>query len=204
MWRIRAFELRAMRAVRGEADPRLRAPLHRHGGDRGRCLRGARATDDFITSTHRGHGHCVAKGLDLQPDDGRDHRSRGRLLPRARRQHAHHRDGQGDARRRRDRRRLVGHRRRRGARPPPAGQGLASSSASSATAPRTRASSTRPATWPRCSSAPVVFVCENNEWAISTPVRAVDPDRGHRGARRRLRLPGRDRGRERRAPDARA
>jgi pyruvate dehydrogenase E1 component alpha subunit len=24
-------------------------------------------TDDYITSTHRGHGHCIAKGMDLKP-----------------------------------------------------------------------------------------------------------------------------------------
>src|SRR2546429_1209487 len=23
--------------------------------------------DDYITSTHRGHGHCIAKGLELRP-----------------------------------------------------------------------------------------------------------------------------------------
>jgi pyruvate dehydrogenase E1 component alpha subunit len=24
-------------------------------------------TDDYITSTHRGHGHCIAKGADIKP-----------------------------------------------------------------------------------------------------------------------------------------
>ena len=154
--------------------------------------------DDYITSTHRGHGHCVAKGLDLKPDDGRDHRPRGRLLPRARRQHAHHRDRAGDARRGRDRRRLVRDRRRRRARPAPAGQATPSSSASSATAPRTRGSCTRPATSAAVLDAQVVFVCENNEWAISTPASASTKVVEHRRPRRRLRLPRRDRGRQRR------
>ena len=36
--------------------------------------------------------------------------------------------------------------------------------------------------------APVVFVCENNEWAISTPISAVDARRRHRRSRSRLRL----------------
>ena len=35
------------------------------GSDCGRCLRGARA-DDWITSTFRGHGHALAKGLSPQ------------------------------------------------------------------------------------------------------------------------------------------
>ena len=25
------------------------------------------AVDDFIVSTHRGHGHCIAKGVDVKP-----------------------------------------------------------------------------------------------------------------------------------------
>ena len=40
---------------------------------------------------------------------------------------------------------------------------------SSATAPRRRATSTRPSTSPACRSAPLLVVCINNGWAISTP-----------------------------------
>ena len=28
--------------------------------------------DDRIASTHRGHGHCIAKGVDVRRHDGRD------------------------------------------------------------------------------------------------------------------------------------
>jgi len=48
--------------IRGALMPGLAAPLHwrrsSRGGGFARRLRG----DDYITSTHRGHGHCVAKG----------------------------------------------------------------------------------------------------------------------------------------------
>ena len=119
MWRIRAFEMRAMELFEEKL---IRGSVHPYIGMEaiavGVCA--ALRPDDYITSTHRGHGHCIAKGLD-PADDGRDHRPRGRLLPRARRQHAHHRDRAGHARRRRDRRRLVGDRRRRGARAAPPG-----------------------------------------------------------------------------------
>ena len=29
-------------------------------------------TDDYVASTHRGHGHAIAKGCDVEGDDGRD------------------------------------------------------------------------------------------------------------------------------------
>jgi hypothetical protein len=58
--RFRAAGGRPLPRRRG---PRLRPPLHRAGGAAvGACWPLARA--DVITSTHRGHGHCLAKGLD--------------------------------------------------------------------------------------------------------------------------------------------
>ncbi len=65
MWRIRAFELRAMelfeeKLIRGSVHPYIGMEAIAVGA----CA--ALRPDDFITSTHRGHGHCVAKGLDLE------------------------------------------------------------------------------------------------------------------------------------------
>jgi TPP-dependent pyruvate/acetoin dehydrogenase alpha subunit len=65
MWQIRAFELRAMELFEENL---IRGSVHPYVGMEaiavGACA--ALGADDFITSTHRGHGHCVAKGLDLR------------------------------------------------------------------------------------------------------------------------------------------
>ena len=42
---------------------RLRASVHRRGG--GGDGRVRPCDDDYIISTHRGHGHCIAKGADM-------------------------------------------------------------------------------------------------------------------------------------------
>ena len=108
--------------------------------------------DDQITSTHRGHGHLVAKGGDFRADDGRADGQGHRLLPRQGRVDAHQRP------------------RRSACSAPTASSAPASPiavgaafaqqvprlatrcrSRSSATARRTSAPSTRPPTWPaRC------------------------------------------------------
>ena len=72
---------------------------------------------DSITSTHRGHGHAIAKGVDVERDDGRAVRPRDRDLRRQGRLDAHRRLLGRDARRERHRRRRVRDRDRRGARP---------------------------------------------------------------------------------------
>jgi acetoin:2,6-dichlorophenolindophenol oxidoreductase subunit alpha len=64
MWQIRAFELRAMelfeeKLIRGSVHPYIGMEAIAVG------VCSALRPDDFITSTHRGHGHCIAKGLDL-------------------------------------------------------------------------------------------------------------------------------------------
>ena len=66
MHRIRAFEAKAMELFQREADPRLRAPVHRDGGDRRRRLLGARR--DRTTSPRRTAATAtrIAKGLDLK------------------------------------------------------------------------------------------------------------------------------------------
>ena len=65
MWQIRWFELRAMdlfeeKLIRGSVHPYIGMEAIAVGA----CA--ALRKDDYITSTHRGHGHCVAKGLDLK------------------------------------------------------------------------------------------------------------------------------------------
>lgn len=65
MWQIRWFELRAMelfeeKLIRGSVHPYIGMEAIAVGA----CA--ALGNDDYITSTHRGHGHCVAKGLDLK------------------------------------------------------------------------------------------------------------------------------------------
>ena len=65
MWQIRNFELRAMELFEEKL---IRGSVHPYIGMEaiavGVCA--ALREDDYITSTHRGHGHCIAKGLDLK------------------------------------------------------------------------------------------------------------------------------------------
>jgi len=65
MWRIRAFETRAMELFEEKL---IRGSVHPYVGMEaiavGVCA--ALGPDDYITSTHRGHGHCIAKGLELR------------------------------------------------------------------------------------------------------------------------------------------
>ena len=60
---------------------------------------------DGIASTHRGHGHCIAKGCDEQAMMAGDLRQEGRSLRRQGRLDAHRRPVQGHAGRQRHRRR---------------------------------------------------------------------------------------------------
>jgi acetoin:2,6-dichlorophenolindophenol oxidoreductase subunit alpha len=66
MQRIRAFEAKAMDLF-GEGY--IRGSVHPYTGQEaiavGVCA--VLREGDFITSTHRGHGHCIAKGLELRP-----------------------------------------------------------------------------------------------------------------------------------------
>jgi pyruvate dehydrogenase E1 component alpha subunit len=65
MQRIRAFEARVMELF---ADKHIRGSAHPYTGMEaiavGVCS--ALSDGDYITSTHRGHGHCIAKGLELR------------------------------------------------------------------------------------------------------------------------------------------
>ena len=63
MWLIRYFDESAMEQYRRD---RIRGTTHAYIGEEavavGACA--ALNRDDYITSTHRGHGHCLAKGGD--------------------------------------------------------------------------------------------------------------------------------------------
>ena len=189
-------------ALRGEADPRLRASLHRHGGDRRRRVRGAPAR-----RLHHEHPPrpwpLHRQGPRSRPDDGRDHRPRGRLLPRSWRQHAHHRDRAGHA----------------GADAIVAGSSALAVGAAHGLKLQGSdnvvvcffgdGASNQGILHEACNlaavlDAQVVFVCENNQWAISTPASASTRIADIADAGRRLRLPGRRRRRQRRAGDARS
>ena len=74
-----------------------------------------------------------------------------------------------------------------------------SCSAASATAPPARRTSTSRPTSPASIKVPVVFFCQNNQWAISTPGRRADGVADVRGQGAGLRLARRARRRQRRA-----
>jgi len=65
MYKIRYFEQEAVKLYRSKE---LLGWLHSYIGEEavavGVCASLNR--DDYITSTHRGHGHCIAKGADLK------------------------------------------------------------------------------------------------------------------------------------------
>lgn len=65
MARIREFENQAIELAKMNL---TRAAIHTYNGEEaiatGVCAN--LTIDDYITSTHRGHGHCIAKGADLR------------------------------------------------------------------------------------------------------------------------------------------
>ena len=63
--RIRLFEETQSRVFKaGEQEGFTHLYLGEEAIAVGACL--ALNPDDFITSTHRGHGHCLAKGMDMK------------------------------------------------------------------------------------------------------------------------------------------
>lgn len=65
MWRIRLFE---EQAEYQSSQGKVLGALHTYIGEEAVAV-GVCAhlnTTDYITSTHRGHGHCIAKGADIQ------------------------------------------------------------------------------------------------------------------------------------------
>ena len=101
---IREFEERMRREVQAGTVPGF---VHLYCGQEavavGACMN--LLDSDYIGSTHRGHGHCIAKGCDIGGDAARDLLQAGRALQRQGRLDAHRRPAQGHARRQRDRRR---------------------------------------------------------------------------------------------------
>jgi pyruvate dehydrogenase E1 component alpha subunit len=65
MWKIRRFE-EAVEDLygRGLMHGTMHLSIGQEAVPTGACL--ALNNDDYITSTHRGHGHCIAKGADLE------------------------------------------------------------------------------------------------------------------------------------------
>jgi len=65
MLKIRLFEENAIKLFN---EGLVRGPMHMYLGEEavgaGACA--ALNQDDYITSTHRGHGHCIAKGGDIK------------------------------------------------------------------------------------------------------------------------------------------
>ena len=61
---IRAFETRAMELF---GEKLIRGSVHPYIGMEAIAVGVCSVLEesDFITSTHRGHGHCIAKGLEL-------------------------------------------------------------------------------------------------------------------------------------------
>ena len=62
---VRSFELKTMQFCTEKLN---RGPLHLYVGEEasavGSCI--ALEKGDYITSTHRGHGHCIAMGGDVK------------------------------------------------------------------------------------------------------------------------------------------
>ncbi|MGH8888255.1 MAG: thiamine pyrophosphate-dependent dehydrogenase E1 component subunit alpha [Acidothermaceae bacterium] len=65
MWTIRRFEEAVDELfARGLMHGTMHLSIGQEASATGACL--AMREDDLITSTHRGHGHCIAKGADLE------------------------------------------------------------------------------------------------------------------------------------------
>ena len=164
MWTIRRFEERWTSC---SPEARLYGTVHLYIGEEAVGHRGLPALrdDDVITRTHRGHGHCIAKGVELG-------RMMAELLGKAtpattaaRAASMHIADV--------DHGMLGANGIVAGGIPIAAGAALASGcraptrwrSASSATARPTTAPSTRAINLAAIWKLPVVFVCENNQYA---------------------------------------
>ena len=106
MAKIRAFEEQVNELYKGAKMPGL---AHLYIGEEAVAVGVCEALhrDDFITSTHRGHGHCLAKGAAVEPHVRGAARQGGRLLPRQGRLDAHRRSRDRQPRRQRHRRRLA-------------------------------------------------------------------------------------------------
>ena len=94
MMLIREFEERALRLfTEGELVGMCHVSVGQEAVAVGVCSQLRK--DDYVASTHRGHGHCIAKGADVGRMFARALMPRGRLLQGQRRFHAHGRRGTG-------------------------------------------------------------------------------------------------------------
>ena len=178
------------RAVRPAEDPRLPAPLHRRGGGRGRRdaarSRPTTRSSPRIASTATRSRAASRHGR----AHGRDVRQAGRLLPRPRRLDAPVRPATRLLRRQCDRRRRAAARGRARARRQDAGAHRASRRASSAKARSPRASSTSRMNLAALWQLPVLFVCENNLYAMGTALARSEAQTDLCARRPRYRMPG--------------
>ena len=90
MVRIRRFEERVVELFKAGL---VKGTAHSYAGEEAIAV-GACAhlrQDDYVASYHRGHGHCIAKGAQDRPHDGRADGPRHRLLPGPGRLDAHRR-----------------------------------------------------------------------------------------------------------------
>ena len=183
MARIRAFENAAEEASKGGVaafgaalgtQALVRGPLHLSTGQEavpaGVCANLERA--DLITSTHRGHGHTIAKGADVDRDDVRALRPRDRLQRRQGRLDAHRRLLGRHARRQR-------RRRGRACRSPSARRTRSSSAAAReivacffGDGAVNRGPFLEALNWAAIYRLPVLFVCEDNRFSATTADRA--------------------------------
>ena len=140
---IRRFEESCIQLYRQGG---IRGYLHPYLGEEaiagGVCA--ALGPDDYIVSTHRGHGHCLARGGRLDRMFAEITGKATGLLRRPRRIDAHRRRGGGEPGGQRHRRRRHPHRRGRRPSGPPSAARAACASCSPPTAPPATGPSARP------------------------------------------------------------
>lgn len=91
---IRNFELKALELFE---ENKLRGSVHLYIGEEAvaATICSSLRDEDYITSTHRGHGHCIAKGAELDKAMAELMGKATGLLPGPGRLHAHCRSHQG-------------------------------------------------------------------------------------------------------------
>ena len=197
-------DARSRRPHRAQALPagqdrgrRLRRP--RPGSHPGRAARCWPSPDDVLFPSHRDMAVFLIRGVHAAPDLRPVHGPRGRADARPRRQHAH---GRHEAEHRRHHQRHGGHRPggRRAPRWPCKLQGQQRRRLlllrRRRHQPRRLA---RRRQLRRVQKLPVVLICNNNQYAYSTPLEPADGLRQRGRPRPGLRHAGRNRGRQRRA-----
>ena len=179
---IRAFETRVAELYRdGEIPGFVHTSLGQEAVAAGVCA--ALRDDDYLATTHRGHGHCLAKGVDVDGMMAELFAGGDRPLPRQGRLDARRRSRARDPRRQRDRRRQpAARRRRRRCRASCSRQGRVAVAFFGEGAVNQGAfheAVNLAAIW----DLPVLFVCENNVYAEFSDSRTDDARAGRGRAR---------------------